>query len=90
MTDKKEKTVLPSPEKLAENPVVGAAPDLTRDVVDDTSSDQTKVNINHKAAMEGLEPAFYAKVHILNEAIQEIGMGRYQYELFFTAGESFS
>lgn len=82
---KDEKTVLASPKALAENPVVGPAPDMNRIVVDDNSSDRTKVD--EKAAMEGLEPAFYAKVHVLNDAIKEIGMGRYQYELFFTAGK---
>ena len=39
-----------------------------------------------KAAGEGIKPAFMAKVHVLNEAIKEIGMGRFQYELFITAG----
>ena len=37
----------------------------------------------------GIKPAFLAKVDVLNEAIREIGMGRFQYELFFTAGELF-
>lgn len=37
----------------------------------------------------GIKPAFLAKVDILNEAIREIGMGRFQYELFFTAGKWF-
>ncbi len=40
-----------------------------------------------KAAGEGIKPAFMAKVHVLNEAIKEIGMGRFQYELFCTAGK---
>ncbi len=38
------------------------------------------------AQREGIKPAFYAKVNVLNEAIHEIGMGRYQWELFITAG----
>ncbi|ORX35168.1 major facilitator superfamily domain-containing protein [Kockovaella imperatae] len=35
---------------------------------------------------QGIKPAVMAKVQVLNEAIKEIGMGRFQYELFFTAG----
>jgi len=38
------------------------------------------------AHQEGLKPAFLAKANLLNKAIQEIGMGRYQYELFFSGG----
>jgi len=82
-----EKSSLPSPEALAQNPVVGPAPELqATTVLDDASSEETKVDYNNQAAAEGLEPAFLAKVHILNHAMKEIGMGRYQYELFFTAG----
>jgi hypothetical protein len=40
-----------------------------------------------RAHREGLEPAFLAKVELLNGALAEIGMGRYQYELFIS-GES--
>lgn len=39
-----------------------------------------------QAEAEGIRPAFYAKVGVLNKAIAEIGMGRYQWELFITAG----
>lgn len=35
----------------------------------------------------GVKPAFLAKCELVNNAIKEIGMGRFQYELFFTAGE---
>lgn len=38
------------------------------------------------AQQEGLKPAFLAKANILNNAIADIGMGRYQYELFFSGG----
>ena len=38
------------------------------------------------AIREGIKPAFYAKVNVLNKAIADIGMGRYQWELFVTAG----
>lgn len=40
-----------------------------------------------RAREAGIEPAFLAKVEVLNRAIKEIGLGRYQYELFITAGE---
>ena len=40
-----------------------------------------------QAKAEGVKPAFLAKVEVLNQAIMEIGMGRFQYELFFTAGK---
>lgn len=38
------------------------------------------------AQREGIKPAFLAKVSLLNEALSEIGMGRYQYELFVSGG----
>lgn len=38
------------------------------------------------AEREGLNPAFYAKVLVLNAAIADTGMGRYQWELFFSSG----
>ncbi|KAL1407745.1 hypothetical protein Q8F55_007179 [Vanrija albida] len=38
------------------------------------------------AQREGIKPAFLAKVQVLNNALAEIGMGRYQYELFFSGG----
>ncbi|KAJ7746947.1 MFS general substrate transporter [Mycena maculata] len=33
-----------------------------------------------------VDPVYYAKAHVLNTAIQKIGMGRYQYYLFVCAG----
>lgn len=38
------------------------------------------------AKAEGINPAFMAKVVVLNKAMNELGMGRYQWELFFTSG----
>ena len=32
------------------------------------------------AKREGIQPAFYAKVRVLNAALAELGMGRYQWE----------
>lgn len=93
-TVEKEKSSLPSPSQLAAHPIEGQPMQYGGNVTgaleeeSDTSSGGTKKERDERAAMEGLEPAFYAKVHILNDAIKEIGMGRYQYELFFTAGTS--
>jgi hypothetical protein len=33
-----------------------------------------------------VDPVYKAKAHALNEAIQEIGMGRYQWYLWIVAG----
>lgn len=52
----------------------------------DDASGITRMEWEKRATAEGIEPAFMAKVEVLNAAIREIGMGRYQYELFFTAG----
>lgn len=49
-------------------------------VLDDTS----EYMLNAKR--EGINPAFMAKVVVLNGAMAELGMGRYQWELFFTSG----
>jgi hypothetical protein len=49
-------------------------------VMDDTSEYMAM------AKHEGINPAFMAKVTVLNKAMNELGMGRYQWELFFTSG----
>lgn len=36
--------------------------------------------------LDGLDPIYEAKVHALNQAMQEIGMGRYQWILFCLTG----
>lgn len=43
-------------------------------------------DITLAAQEEGIDPAFYAKVQVLNRSLAEIGMGRYQWELFFSGG----
>ncbi len=53
-------------------------------VVSASSSEVTEWEA--RAKKEGIKPAFLAKVEVLNEAIRDIGMGRFQYELFITAG----
>lgn len=42
---------------------------------------------NSVARSEGVKPAFVAKVGVLSQAIAECGMGRYQWDLFITAGK---
>lgn len=38
------------------------------------------------AQQEGLKPTFVAKCNVINRALAEIGMGKYQWELFFAGG----
>ena len=38
------------------------------------------------AVFEGMDPVYQAKAEVLNAAIQEIGMGRYQWQLFVVIG----
>lgn len=35
---------------------------------------------------DSLDPVYHAKARILNDALQEIGMGKYQWYLFVVAG----
>jgi hypothetical protein len=39
-----------------------------------------------EAVIDGVDPIYAAKARVLNAAIQEIGMGRYQWQLFFVIG----
>ncbi|KAJ7312934.1 MFS general substrate transporter [Mycena albidolilacea] len=54
----------------------------TEKIADDRSDQM----LLEKAELEGIKPIFLAKVKVLNEAIAECGLGRYQWELFFSAG----
>lgn len=38
------------------------------------------------SVIDGVDPIYAAKARVLNAAIQEIGMGRYQWQLFFVIG----
>ena len=67
----------PSPLQLAHEPLekhkradieTSAVPVDTQDVFEEGDS--------------GIDPVYQAKAHLLNEAIQEIGMGKYQVRLF--------
>ncbi|ORX38077.1 MFS general substrate transporter [Kockovaella imperatae] len=64
--------------EIQENAAAKGARDVRRDLTYDEAKEI--------AREEGMRPAFYAKVNVLNDAIFEIGMGRYQLELFITAG----
>ncbi|KAG9199475.1 hypothetical protein G6514_008438 [Epicoccum nigrum] len=61
------------------------------DEVDHSSNDvQSVPSLDHapQSVLEdgALDPVYAAKARVLNEAIQEIGMGRYQWQLFVVIG----
>ncbi|KAJ7621376.1 MFS general substrate transporter [Roridomyces roridus] len=62
----------------------------TNDIVDPASEkvadDSSVQDLLKKARNEAIKPIFLAKMKVLNDAIADCGMGRYQYELFFSAG----
>ncbi|WWC66074.1 uncharacterized protein I303_108696 [Kwoniella dejecticola CBS 10117] len=39
-----------------------------------------------ETVIDGVDPVYAAKARVLNRAIQDIGMGRYQWQLFFVIG----
>lgn len=39
-----------------------------------------------KGVIDGLDPEYAAKARVLNRAVQDIGMGRYQWQLFVVIG----
>ena len=49
------------------------------------SGDTYSIN-KDEAAIDGVDPIYAAKARVLNVAVQEIGMGRYQWQLFFVIG----
>lgn len=58
-----------------------------------SKSDTVDVKVMSHVALDDLydtdgavDPIYQAKSRVLSEAIQEIGMGRYQYHLFIVAG----
>ena len=50
------------------------------------SDSESQIDYYAVAKEQGVPPAFLAKSEVLNNAIREIGFGRFQIELFFTAG----
>jgi hypothetical protein len=70
MTEKVDDKSLPSPTNVTDG---------------DLSGDTYSIN-KGEAAIDGVDPIYAAKARVLNVAIQEIGMGRYQWQLFFVIG----
>lgn len=54
--------------------------------LDNADAESLQSEMFIRAKEEGVKPAFLAKVALINEAIAETGMGRYQWELFMTSG----
>ncbi|KAJ3508855.1 hypothetical protein NLJ89_g5529 [Agrocybe chaxingu] len=52
-------------------------------VVDVSTADNSVENLYEDGV---LDPVYHAKTLVLNRAVQELGMGKYQYMLFFIAG----
>jgi hypothetical protein len=75
-----------------EQPIVGSGEKhLAQDLPNNNDSESATVSddISEYVALakaEGINPAFMAKVAVLNKSMNELGMGRYQWELFFTSG----
>ncbi len=68
-----------------------AEKNLSSDHADDTAiraeeKDMVTIGVDEDAAIDGVSPVYAAKARVLNRAIQEIGMGRYQWQLFFVIG----
>lgn len=56
-----------------------------------TKSDEDELDLGDLVGvqdlqLDGLDPIYQAKVHLLNQAVQDIGMGRYQWFLFCLTG----
>ena len=65
-------------EKLA------GAPDKLQHVGDGASSYDE--SLESRAAAEGIDAVFLAKVQVINRGLADCGFGRYQWQLFFSAG----
>ena len=44
------------------------------------------LGVDEDQAIDGVDPVYAAKARVLNRAIMNIGMGRYQWQLFFVIG----
>jgi hypothetical protein len=44
------------------------------------------LGVDEDQAIDGVDPVYAAKARVLNRAVQEIGMGRYQWQLFGVIG----
>ena len=65
-----------------------ALPTKLVDSGDDAFASDPGINVKTVALVEEghVDPCYQAKAQLLNDAVQEIGMGRYQWHLFFVAG----
>jgi hypothetical protein len=80
-------------EKVADDKVTGPAESPTRSDPNqhphETLSQGDTYTIDgakEVSVIDGVDPIYAAKARVLNAAIQEIGMGRYQWQLFFVIG----
>jgi hypothetical protein len=48
------------------------------------------LGVDEDQAIDGVDPVYAAKARVLNRAIMDIGMGRYQWQLFFCIGYGWS
>ena len=62
-------------------PGYGQTPDLERH-----SSDEDSIRKGDLLSLEHVDPALNAKMHLVNDTIDEIGFTRYQWKLFFLNG----
>lgn len=56
----------------------------TKDVKDESNVESRSLDDNLTAPVldhSAVDPVYQAKAHVLNNAVQQIGMGRYQWEL---------
>lgn len=82
-------TLSPSIEKLSKHPTTGKHCEST--TLENGESEELELahqrpGLVEDLALDGLDPIYRAKVHSLNQAMQEIGMGRYQWFLFCLTG----
>jgi hypothetical protein len=87
MTDQSDLSPL-SNEKTSE--VFATKEDAISPIVQEGSSEEVAPpehsNDFEDLDLDGLDPIYRAKVHCLNQAMQDIGMGRYQWLLFCLTG----
>jgi hypothetical protein len=60
--------------------------DKLEEKLSNTSSNEVHVEVHNVLPDGSVDPVYQRKALILNQAIQEIGMGRYQWHLFIVTG----
>ncbi|TFY61849.1 hypothetical protein EVJ58_g4257 [Rhodofomes roseus] len=73
----------PSDEKLYDDE---KRPDNASNVEAGAHAIQAETHDVYDEDESGVDPVYLAKARVLNEAFQEIGMGKYQWYLFIVAG----